>query len=575
MDVSKAADGGSQARSGIAYLWIAAILAVLASAPALFARQIFGDDWTVYYVYWTEGAASVTRLMWQAAHGGYAIPMELFLALWSDTPSIVARTVGLSCHLVSGVLLYRALGQSPFTRPIAALTVALFLLTPFYVIRLTLNAVYDFFLVFYLLSLVLMNARSRGLRWTAPFFLFFSLSLETLIALEPLRLLLAWRAGERWTAWLARLVPFWLAVIAVIVLRLTIMGKSGHYANQYAPLHDINVITSALFVHLQAFPRAVSFACESAFALFGRKVALALMFAAIAVFALFGATTFWTRWLAKSLASGGNTLLLLLLGAAITVIGAAPYALVGVYGDVTRGESRYLFPSQFGILLLIATAIQCVPVARLRAAIAGGTIAIFALSMAHDSKWLLYDGLVTTDLTRQARAALLADPEPKVVELKITPASHTLLFRYRCLGASDMNAAQIILRDKRNQPSFIYTDNCGDFTNPAFIPRGWCPVSSVDSGFPCPPRRETWLYRAAPGIPSLDDIGMAELLSAVTRKSSSATAGLGEIVKLTGDQPSPLAKAEYLPPCRRTGVQALLWLLAMPSPNCDKVAEGD
>ncbi len=63
-----------------------------------------------------------------------------------------------------------------------------------------------------------------------------------------------------------------------------------------------------------------------------------------------------------------------------------PYALVGIYGDVTRGKSRLLFPSQFGVLLLIATVIQCVPFTRLRAAIAGGTIVLFALSMAHDTK---------------------------------------------------------------------------------------------------------------------------------------------------------------------------------------------
>jgi hypothetical protein len=59
------------------------------------------------------------------------------------------------------------------------------------VIRLTQNAAYDFFLVFYFLSYLLMNTQSRSSRWIAPFCLFFSLSLETLVAIEPLRLLLA------------------------------------------------------------------------------------------------------------------------------------------------------------------------------------------------------------------------------------------------------------------------------------------------------------------------------------------------------------------------------------------------
>jgi hypothetical protein len=567
MGISTAEATESRARPGIAYVWLAGGLAVLASAPVLLGREIFGDDWTVYYVYWTEGAASVARLMWQAAHGGYAIPMGLFVMIGADVPETAARIGGLTCHLISGALLYQALSLSPHTRPIAALTTAFFLLTPFYVIRLTLNAIYDFFLVFYLLSLVLMNAQSRTLRWIAPICLFFSLSLETLIALEPLRLLLAWRKGERSMVWLARLVPFWMAILAVVILRLTVMGKSGHYLGQYAAVHDINIVISSFFAHLRAFPRALSFAAEYAFALFGHKVAVVLMISVIAVFAWFGATAFRTKWLPKASASGLTVPLLALLGAAIVTIGALPYALVGIFGDVTRGESRLLFPSQFGVLLLMATITQCIPVARLRSAIAGGAIALFALSMAHDSKWLLYDGLVATDLMRQARAALLADPEPKVVELKISPPSYTLFFRNRCLGAADMNAAQMILRDERRERSFIYTDNCGDFTNPAFVPRGRCPVSYVDEGFACPERREAWIYRAAPGIPPMDEMGFIELLSAI--RASSATGGRGDLVKLAGDPALPLARAEYKPPCRRAGVQALLWFLAVPAPNCD------
>jgi hypothetical protein len=320
-------------------------------------------------------------------------------------------------------------------------------------------------------------------------------------------------------------------------------------------------------MHLLAFPHALSFAFGYAFALFGSTIAVVLILLTAAVFVLLGTTTFRTEWLSRDHTSRHNALLLFSLGAAIAVIGGLPYALVGIYGDVTRGESRLLFPSQFGFLLLIAAAILSIPVARLRAAIAGGVIVVFALSMAHDSKWLLYDGLVTTDLIRQARAALLADPEPKVVELTILPNSYKLFFRKRCLGAQDMNSAQMSLRDKRNQPSFIYTSDCGDFTNPELVSSGRCPVSYLD-GFRCPTRHETWMYRPAPGIPPLDDIGMVELFSAV-RQRSSATAGRGELAKLTDGQPSPLARAEYKPSCQEAGVEGLLWLLAMPASSCN------
>jgi hypothetical protein len=183
------------------------------------------------------------------------------------------------------------------------------------------------------------------------------------------------------------------------------MGKSGHYLGQYASIHDVKAMISALSTHLRAFPRALSFAFEHAFALLGHKATVALIVATVTAFALLGTSAFRIKWPPKTF--GGDTLLLFLLGATITVIGAIPYALIGIYGDVTREESRLLFPSQFGVLLLIATAIQCIPIARLRAAIAGGTIVLFSLSMAHDVKWLLYDGLVTTELARQARAACL------------------------------------------------------------------------------------------------------------------------------------------------------------------------
>ena len=113
---------------------------------------------------------------------------------------------------------------------------------------------------------------------------------------------------------------------------------------------------------------------------------------------------------------------------------------------------------------------------------------------------------------RQAWAALLSDPEPRVVELKISPPSYTLFFRNRCLGASEMNAAQMILRDERREPSFIYTATIAA-TAPTLtlVPAvAAVPVPHVDEGFTCPARRETWTYRAAPGIPPLDDIGFVE-----------------------------------------------------------------
>ncbi|MBH5390140.1 hypothetical protein [Bradyrhizobium diversitatis] len=559
-------------RAGIGYVYVALVLAFVTAVPALFAREVFGDDWTVYYIYWTQGAAGVARVLWESAHAGFAIPMTLFVTLLNDTPDVSARLAGLACHLVNGVLLHSVLSRSSYTRRIAGLVTALFLLSPFYAIRLTLNAVYDFFLLFYLLSYAFTYSKVRALRWAAPFALFFSLSLEILIALEPLRIMLTWSSREPWRRRLARLAPFWLVTAAVIMLRLTILGKSGHYAGQYSFVHDLTVIGNALHEHLAAFPKGLSYAASQGIALLGDFVWTLLTLAAMAGFALLSSRAFWTPWVLEGHGSIRRVLALLLSGTAIAILGAMPFALTGTYGDVTRGESRLLFASQLGILILAATVIQIMPTSRLRAAIAGGLIAVFTVAMAQDSKWLLYDGLINADLQRQVRAALLADPEPKVVKLQIENST-IISFRSRCLGASDMNVAQMMLRDENRERSYVYTDYCGDFQNRDLVPSGNCTVSYLEF-FRCPPRREIWRYRAAPGIPLPNDIRFVELMKAVLEDAPSATQGRGELMQLKDDLPTPLARGEYRPPCRRPGVRGSAWLLALPTPACEDSASG-
>ncbi|WP_375304370.1 hypothetical protein WI560_18905 [Bradyrhizobium sp. A11] len=559
-------------RMGIGYVWVGAVLALGASLPALFAREVFGDDWSVYYTYWTEGLPGLFRVLYEAAHAGFIVPMSLLVVLLPDMPDVAARLAGLGCHLANGVLLYSILQRSPYTKPIAALFAALFLLSPFYVIRLTQNAVYDVFLLFYLLSYELTYSKVRALRWAAPFCLFFSLSLETLIALEPLRVVLARSPGERWTRTLARLAPFWLAVATIIVLRMTILGKSGHYAGQYSFVSDPVVIRKALVAHFMAFRTGLEYAYSHGFGLLGSRNSTVLALAAMVGSALLSASAFWTPWLLRSLVSSANAMLLLVLGAAIALLGAMPYAITGIYGAVMRGESRLLFPSQVGVLLLMATFIQLVPGARLRAGLAGGLLTVFALSMVQDSKRLLYDGLINSDLQRQVRAALLADPEPKVVRLHIEDP-HMISYRSRCLGAPDMNVAQMMLRDENRERSFVYTDHCGDFDSSGAIRNDACTVSYLEF-FPCPPRRETWRYRAAPGIRPPDRIRFLELMRAVLEDAPSATQGRGELVQLKDNLPIPLARAEYRPPCRRPGVRGTAWLLALPTPSCEESGLG-
>jgi hypothetical protein len=549
--------------SGSIYPWLGAGLALLACIPALPARGLIADDWTVYYAYYTEGAGSVAQMMREGAHTGYAVPMLLFLRLSEHMPNFGARLATLAIHLLNGFLLLRVLRSSPRTAPIADLTTALFLLSPFYAIRLTLNGIYDFFLVFYLLSYHWMDAKSRVLRSLAPVCLFFSLSLETLAALEPLRLLIAYRRDTGLKGLAAKLWPFWSAIAVVAGLRLTILGKSGHYTGQYSP--SLTTALTALQAHLASFPRAISYGFGHGIALFGKWTTAALVVIVVAAAGAFR-ERLALAWLLATPQARRNALLLAAVGILVVVVGALPYAAVGIHADPTRGESRLAFPSQFGALILLAVLLQALPPAWLRSAAAALFIGACALSMGHDSKWLLYDGYIAGDILRQTRAALLADPTPKVVELRLEPASGRVFFRKRCLGANDLNVAPALLRPDGVERSFVYETNCGDFTNPDIVPRGRCPISYVD-GFPCPAAREAWRYRLPDHVASVDRVGLGTLVSAALW-TTGFPSDVGILARISGTSDVPLPRNNIKPPCARRGVSAALWLLRVPADNC-------
>ena len=87
------------------YPWIGAGLTILACLPALFARGLIGDDGTVYYAYYTEGAGAVAQMMRDAAHTGYSVPMLLFLWLSESKPNFAARFVIVAIHLLLAAFL--------------------------------------------------------------------------------------------------------------------------------------------------------------------------------------------------------------------------------------------------------------------------------------------------------------------------------------------------------------------------------------------------------------------------------------------------------------------------------------
>ena len=74
MKTPEMVDDRQVAAPGMQLVWIAGTVAVLASAPALFARGLIADDWTGYYVFWTEGSSGFARWMVEVAHAASMMP---------------------------------------------------------------------------------------------------------------------------------------------------------------------------------------------------------------------------------------------------------------------------------------------------------------------------------------------------------------------------------------------------------------------------------------------------------------------------------------------------------------------
>jgi hypothetical protein len=82
------------------------------------------------------------------------------------------------------------------------------------------------------------------------------------------------------------LIPFGLTVVLVVVLRVTVLGKSGHYAGQYAPVHNIHVVMNALLQHLTAFRASLKYAYTWGFQFLGLGASVAITLLFMAGFAL-------------------------------------------------------------------------------------------------------------------------------------------------------------------------------------------------------------------------------------------------------------------------------------------------
>jgi hypothetical protein len=480
-------------------------LSLALNLPLATITGAFADDWSWVYLSHFEGPGALMRAIKDAAHPLYG-PWYAGFLLLGETGLWLSRSAAVGLHLLNGYLLFLVLRRPRLTRRVSVLAVALFLVSPFYTVRGSYaHDQYDLFLTAWLLSVVSMQARSAWLRALAPLEMAFSMGLEPMLMLEPLRFLYVRQRKADVRSALKRVWVFWLVGLAVIALRFAIYSPSGHYAG-YRPLTlDPLSLLGLLFDSLRHFAEALEAAAYNAWhllPLWQLAIAAAL---ALFVFWLLPAPSRLARYEWKAVP----------LGVAMVLFAALPYAILGEHLWPYRFESRFAFLPQIGAVIAIAGLVQMLPVVPLRRAVALILFFVSALSVLGDAKWLRLDQALQQDMTAQLEDQIKNRAEPVLVRLTIEPPSYALMYRYRCLGANDLNVPLALLDGNKEPRSFVYETSCGDWRPVMRV----CTVSYLDTR-PCPLRVIEARYVVDIARSSVASISLWDALGWTSRRPS-------------------------------------------------------
>ncbi len=471
--------------------------------PALLVSTVFGgDDWAWVWVYRDEGPALVQQHLSEAAHPGYGPILNLFFLLGGDIPARLARGVAFTFHLANGWLVWRIFRDGQ-TGPAFSSTVAvLYLMAPFLagLNHSLAHTMYDVFIFFYLLSIWLSGSTNALMLAGAIVAALIGLSIETLAALEPLRWWYLWqRRGAVRTTVLAA-VPFILVILALAAVRAIWLVPEGVFAgyNSIKALSaaDFEYLAMASLRYLTNFDPALDLAVKLV-----RFDSMAL----VALLALASAAVGLSAWRAGKRASIGQLGMLALLGAVVVIVGTAPYIAIGRIPDRGDFSMRFAVVSQFGALILAATAIELAGSRTIKGVVLAAAVFVFSAQQLEFAKWMLHEELVLRDYGRQVER-YLASTGDQVLVVQFKPPSKTFLYRNRgCLSSYDNNVGLELAGERHG--SFVYDRDCGPMH---YADPNGCRFAGFRAQ-PCPPVRRSAEFALKPGMEHFEAFRLAEL----------------------------------------------------------------
>jgi hypothetical protein len=451
-------------------------LTLVASIPLLIVDTAYGDDWAWVWVHYWQGAEEIQSYMWMISHPGFGPVFNFFFWLGGAIPGRAAHAVAVACHLGSGWLLWRIFKAGQGTAALAATIAILYLSSPFLVgIRASFaHDTYDVYIVFYLLSIWLSGRAGIFAVGAAVVGAVIGLSLETLMALEVVRWWYLYQCGFRNKALAWRVAPYFLLIVATIILRLTWLIPAGYTVghNAIEPFAFIELLRQTR-AHLAFFLKALE-PLRYVPAIVVSDFFFAVVIGAGALF--IGKTVYDIRSQpGKKYLIGLGIVGLMVLGA-----GALPYIAAHRPPWWMGFYSRLAIASQFGIIILGAVVLESFGRRWLRGAVVAIVVFAFSAMGFQFGKWAMYDEEVVQDLQSQLVSEFRSH-SPELLYVHFRPRSDSMMYIGRCLANYDLNVTLDLAKERNG--SYAYDADC---EADQYTADNQCGVTGFDMAA-CPP----------------------------------------------------------------------------------------
>lgn len=482
--------------------------------PFLFVKTLYWDDWAWLWVWWVESPHVLFERTLEWGHPGYWPPIALFYGVGGEYAGVLARTLAVVAHIANCVLLYLILRRPPLTRQISGTTAAIYLFSPFYYARGGLmQSFYDLFMLCYLLSIWLLRFRSKGTHLAAMGSFVASLSLETLMSLEPLRVLFVHQRSKGVRGAIRRCVPFWILAAGFVVVRFAWLQPHGIYEGYNAVNLSALALVQNLVQHGIYYVHATMFTLQLAVELvsWGGIVVLAIVVMLAGTSGLLEGRYGPAREFRRE--SPRAVVWCFFFGEVLALLGAVAYAVAGRVPGTYSFGSRLAYVSIPGISVAGAALISAIRPRQLRSCVLVLLLTILTLSSLQLAKWYLFDSLIQRDLVMQLMERTSRYPgNPPMFLVRMVPPSREVLVLNRKMAAEDLNVPVNLLRGSTSSPTFIYDEEW--WSDPTNRPGNQCTVTTIDR-YPCPPRVVRLEYRLDVEYASVTRVSYWDVLRSV------------------------------------------------------------